>query len=83
MGYLEAEMILNPDGTCKSTCLDFKRPVNTCQNKSSIDCAKLRQTFCEPGKEDCMESSKCEKSTRKVCLESAKMLISKNTKIQF
>lgn len=65
MGYLEAETVLNPDGSCKSTCPDYRRPTPTCENKT-IDCPGYRREYCEPGKDNCLEKSTCNSEARNV-----------------
>ena len=62
-GYLEAEPVLNPKGSCVGTCPDYKKPVATCDNNDHCDI--YRQSVCEPGK-NCMEKSKCPHKARKV-----------------
>ncbi|CAG7835834.1 unnamed protein product [Allacma fusca] len=72
MGYLEAETVLNPDGSCKSTCPDFKRPTPTCANKT-VDCEGYRNAYCEAGTKDCLAESKCTADARKCMRTSYKV----------
>ncbi len=63
-GYLESEMVLNPNGKCLGTCPEYKRSTTTCANK--FHCDLYRESHCDPIGSRCLEASKCPTKAKRV-----------------